>query len=105
MVTTVEIGDRGERLVARWLTRHGYSTNIDTRGAGSTDIEAWAFLNPLLVQVKTAVSPNTPCSLTAEEERAIKTRAACLGVQAWEARVQLDEELQQVGVIQWRRLA
>jgi hypothetical protein len=104
MSTTVEIGDVGERLVSRWLAEHGYSPKIDTRGPGSTDIEARGNKTSLLVQVKTTLAPAEPHSMTPDEEKGIKARAARLGCQAWEARVQVNQQMQQVGEIRWRKL-
>lgn len=104
MTATTEIGTVGERYVAYWLRYNGYATNIDTKGPGATDIEARGSTKSLLVQVKTAVLPSKPDTLSAEEERSILARAARLGCEAWEARVQLDVRMQQVGQVQWRRM-
>jgi len=105
MATATQTGNVGERLVARWLAENGYSTNIDTKASGSTDIEARGNTKSLLVQVKSAVQPSTPDTLSADEMRNITSRAARLGFEAWEASVQLDQQLRQVGDIQWRKLA
>ena len=102
--TQVEIGNKGEKLVGAFLKQKGYSTNIDTKAPGSTDIEARGSKSSLLVQVKSAVKPNEPVSISSDEERNIKSRAAKLGWEAWEARVQLDASLNQVGEIKWRKL-
>ena len=104
MAAWFDTGKVGERLVAHWLSAHGYSTTIDTKGPGSTDIEAKGTTS-LLVQVKAAKQPGTPDTLSADEERNITARAARLGYEAWEARVQLDQQLGQVGEIQWRKLS
>lgn len=105
MPTQVEIGQAGERIVARELAGKGYQTNIDTKAPGSTDIEARATTASLLVQVKAAMAPNTPASLSSGEESNIKSRASKLRWQAWEARVQVDAKLAAAGAVAWRQLA
>jgi hypothetical protein len=104
MATTAETGNVAERLVARWLAEHGYTAKIDTTAPESTEIEASGNAKSLLVQVKSAEQPSTPDTLTSEEMRNITMRAAQLGFEAWEARVQLDQQLRQVGDIRWRKL-
>jgi len=104
MATQVEIGQAGEQIVNQWLRSNGYSTNLDTRLPGSTDIEAKSTNTSLLVQVKSSVQPSQPASLSADEERNIKSRATKLRYEAWEARVQLDARLQLVGQVIWRKL-
>jgi len=104
MATQVEIGSAGERIAAAALQQKGYKTNVDTKAPGSTDIEARGTGNSILVQVKAAVSPNAPTSISSDEERNIKSRASKLGWGAYEAKVQLDGRLQLVGDIQWRKL-
>src|SRR5258708_39296993 len=105
MSTQVKTGQAGEHIVARELAAKGYRTNLDTKGPGSTDIEARGTNASLLVQVKTAVSPNAPAGLSSDEERNIKSRAARLGYQAWEAKLQVDSGLSMVGTIAWRQLS
>lgn len=104
MASVVQIGQAGERIVAAWLATKGYRTNVDTKLPGSTDIEASGTNTSLLVQVKTAVSPNMAATLSSEELRNIKSRAASLGWEAWEARVQLDLKLKLASEILWRKL-
>jgi Holliday junction resolvase len=104
MVTQVDIGNAGERLVARALAGDGYRTNVDTRGPGSTDIEALKPDRSLLIQVKTAIYPNSPANLSADELRNIRARATRLGREAWAAGVQLDRNLAPVGNIAWQQL-
>jgi hypothetical protein len=105
MTTTVTIGTVAERRVAYWLEEYGYSTNIDTKDPSSTEIEARGNAKSLLVQVKSAVQPDKPDTLSADEVRSLTERAARRGLEAWEARVQLDQQLRQVGEIQWRKLS
>jgi len=121
MPTSFEIGQAGERIVATWLRYRGYThVKVDTRLPGSTDIDAHRvplmnylfpklFENPknkerMLVQVKSAVYPHDPGSLSSDEERNITSRAAKIGAQAWEARVELNSNLERVGEIRWRKL-
>lgn len=105
MATSTDIGRIGEQIVAQELKEKGYQTNVDTKQAGATDIEAEAPTNKLLVQVRTAVLPSLPASLSALEGTELKARASQLGLQAWEAKVQLDFTLKQIGKIQWRQIA
>lgn len=104
MYTTVQIGTAGEHVVNNWLTQNGYKTNLDTKLPGSTDIEATSTQTSLLVQVKSAMNPSAPSSLSSDEMRNIKSRAKRLGYQAWEAKVTLNSHLQTISQIQWRRL-
>ena len=105
MMSSVDIGSIGERIVAQELVSKGYRTNVDTKLPGSTDIEAKSSAANLLVQVKTAVSPNQPASLSSDEERNIKARATKISYQAWEAKVQLNESYKLIGKIVWRKLS
>ncbi|MGA7725908.1 MAG: hypothetical protein WCA95_11565 [Opitutaceae bacterium] len=100
-----EIGNIGERYVEQWLTSKGYKCNRNTQLPGSTDIEAHGSPTSLLVQVKTAVSPNVPAVLTADENKNITARAAKLGWQPWLARVTIDAKNQLVGEILWLQLS
>lgn len=103
--TEVEIGQAGERIVVQWLRSKGYTIdNWDTQAPGSTDIEAHHSTAKILVQVKSAVNPNEPSSLSSDEERNIKSRATRINAVAWEARVQLDSSLELNGDIMWRKL-
>ncbi len=76
----------------------------NTLAPGSTDIEAQSSTKRLLVQVKTAVCPTDPDRLSAKEEKRITSRAARLGAQAWEARVQVGPNLDLIGNVIWRKI-
>ncbi len=104
MLTPDRIGEAGERGVAKWLAENGYRTNVDTRSPASTDILAHGGDRVLLVQVKSAVAPTEPANLSPAEERDIKSRAAKLKYEAWEARVWLDASLSLIGRIVWRKI-
>ena len=95
--TTTQTGNVGERLVALWLAEHGYSTNIDTKAPGSSDIEAGGNTKSLLIQVKSAVQPSVPDTLSTDEVRNITSRAARLGFEAWEAHG--TEDLKSIGLL------
>jgi len=94
------IGRVGERAVMNWLARKGWEiTRWDTQAPGSTDIEAQSGNKKLLIQVKSAVYPNQPSSLSWAEKRNIKSRAARIGAEPWEARVLLDKNLNLMYII------
>ena len=103
MYTQAQIGNAGERIVSAALLSMNYRTNLDTRQAGSTDIEALGARVSLLVQVKTALQPAVPADLSRDEIRNITSRAK-LGYQAWQAKVTVNADLQLVGKIEWTRL-
>jgi Holliday junction resolvase len=103
--STSDIGRAGERHVVDWLKAEGYSIiRWNTQTSGSTEIEAKSSSKRLLVQVRTAVSPTDPVQLTPEEEKAITSRAARIGAQAWEARIQVGRNLDLVGNVRWRKI-
>jgi len=105
MATALEIGQAGERVVVDWLKTKGYKIDRwDTQSPGSTDIEASASSKRLLVQVKSALAPNLPASLSDSEKKGITSRAASVSAQAWLAQVQLDGRLAPVGEIKWTKL-
>ncbi len=111
MPTEVEIGSAGESVVNAWLIKNGYRTNLDTRQPGSVDIvavkpliEAVGSQASLLVQVKTALSPNTPADISSDELRNINAQAARLGFHSWLAQVVVDSNLRPIGDIAWRKL-
>ena len=102
-MTAVDVGRAGEAVIVKELQAKGYTIiRWDTQSPGSSDIEANTGTH-LLVQVKSAVSPNVAASLSSDEERNIKSRATRIGAQAWEARVQLDSGLRN-GTVSWRHL-
>lgn len=96
-----DIGRAGEEVVKGLLVSKGWKiTSHDTKGPGSTDLEAKAGGAQILVQVKTAVPPSNPSSLSSEEERNIKSRATRIGAGAYEARVWLTQPVK----VEWRHL-
>jgi hypothetical protein len=79
--------------------------NTPEQSPGSADIEAIeaSTKKRILVQVRSAIKPNVPAGLSSDEEGNLKSHATKTGVEAWEAKVQLDSSLQQ-GAVSWRRL-
>lgn len=89
-----EIGRAGERFIVEGLRNEGFRVEWDTRLPGSADIDAANSNRHLLIQVKSAVYPNEPADTSQQEETNLKSRAARIGAEAWEARVQLNTDLQ-----------
>jgi hypothetical protein len=109
-MTSAEIGNYGERYATAWLQSKGFSCYRNTQLPGSTDIEATIkdvygkVTKGLLVQVKTAVSPNSPGYLTADEKKGIVARANRNSYEAWSAQVSIDSSGNQLGEIKWAKL-
>lgn len=96
-----------ERFAVAWLENKGFKiAKWDVSSPGSRDIEARSgSARPyLLVQVRTSIQPEDLPSLTSAEEENLKSRAARIEAEAWEARVHLDHSLQLVGKINWRKI-
>jgi len=104
MATAAQIGQAGEAAAVAALKKEGWTIAVwNTQAPGATDIEASSGAKKLLVQVKTAVSPDVPANLSSGEERSITSRAARIGADAYEARVVLGQTLSTVRV-DWRKL-
>jgi flagellar hook protein FlgE len=99
---SAQIGQYGEQHVAARLRSNGYTTNQNTRLPGSTDIEADG-KESILVQVKTAVSPNQPSYPSSDEIRNIKSRASNSNRTAYVAQVMIDSSGNLVGEIKWSK--
>lgn len=102
--TASEIGTCGERHVANWLTAKGFSCYTNTQQPGSTDIDARARDKSLFVQVKTAINPSSPASLSSDERRGIVNRANYNNREAWLAQVSINRNGQLIGDITWTKL-
>jgi len=97
----------GERSVVTWLEEKGFTVvkwHAESPGPRNIEAKSGSAQVHLLVQVRTSVQPEDPPSLTSSEEEDIKSRATQIGAEAWEARVQLDSNLQLLGKIKWRKL-
>jgi hypothetical protein len=83
---------------------NGWHCYRNTQLPGATDIEAISGSKSLLAQVKTAVWPNRPADLTADEKKAIVARASRNQKEAWLAQLQIDNAGALVGGIAWTKL-
>jgi len=102
-VTPAQIGKIGEHHVATWFQLNGYTVTLNARLPGSTDIEADGRA-AILVQVKTAVHPEEPADLSADELRNIRSRAADARRTAYMAKVTINASGGLVRDIRWTRL-
>jgi len=104
MPNAFDIGLAGEQATVNRLKQKDFKiTTWNTSSPGSTDIEAQSSSKRLLVQVKSAILPNDSISLSSDEERNIKSRAARIGAEAWETKVWLDNSLNLIDM-KWRKL-
>jgi hypothetical protein len=96
-MTPAQIGITGEQYVVADPTSKGFSCYRNTQLPGATDVEAVLkdihgnITRKLLVQVKTAVPPNSPDTLSAEEAKAIVARARRGNSEAYLAQVLIDD--------------
>jgi hypothetical protein len=98
----------GEGIALRDLMLKGFTIlkwNTPEQLPGSGDIEAEepGTKRHILVQVKSAVKPEVPDSLSTDLEEKLKSRASKMSAEAWEAKVQLHSSLKD-GTVSWRRL-
>jgi len=104
MPSPAQVGAAGEAAAVAALQKAGWQITVwNTQAPGSTDIEAVSGASKLILQVKSAVVPGTPASISGEEDRNLKSRATKIGADAYEARVSLDQALSPLGV-DWRKL-
>lgn len=103
-LTSAEIGYYGERHVANWLAANGYTCHQNTQLPGCTDVDAVGSQKSLFVQVKTAISPNSPASLTAQERTGIVNRANNNNREAWLAQVSITKDGALIGGVTWTKL-
>ncbi len=109
-MTVAEIGGIGERHVTAALQALGFSCYRNTQLPGSTDIEAKQKdssgnnIKILLVQVKTALTPNSPADLSPDEKQGIVSRANRNNGEAWLGQVRISSDGDLVGKITWAKL-
>jgi len=99
-----EIGNRGERYATGELQSKGFTCYRNTQLPGSTDIEARSGGKGVIVQVKTAMYPFYPNSLSTDERSRIVGRANRNGWEAWLAQVQIDGRGALIGSVHWTKL-
>jgi hypothetical protein len=104
MFKAPDIGKIGEQLAAAWLGANGWQCYRNTQLPGATDIQGTRGKESILVQVKTAVYPNSPIFLSSVEKQAIVARANHNQAGAWLARLQIDNEGRLFGNIAWTKL-
>ena len=107
-LTESDMARVGEGIVLCELLGKGFAIlkwNTPEQLPDSGDIEVTEPItkNRMLIRVKSAVEPNVPDSLSNDEEENLKSRATKMGIEAWEAKVQLNSSLQD-GTVSWRRL-
>lgn len=88
-----------EQIVLDYLQKKNYSVE-----SGEKYFKVKGEKLNFLVQVKYSVVPKIPAPLSSIEEEMIKTEAANLGFEAWEAKVELDKKMHGIGEIQWRKI-
>ena len=105
MARLSQVEAAGEHLVTEDLRRKGYRIRPSMREWGMPTLTAEAGANRLLVAVTAATAPEEPPSLSRGIEGAVKAQAVEQGAEAWEARVQVDEQrMRLTRSIGWRRL-
>jgi hypothetical protein len=104
MENVVDVGSIGVRIVAQWLSKQGYRTRMNFVLSSATDIEAVDQNTKMLIQVRTAVLPAEPVSLTPKEVALFQSRAWDKCFEPWEAKIQLDAANALVGQIMWKKL-
>ena len=95
----------GEQIVSDYLRSKGFNANPVEDIPGTIGLAVTGKPSNFIVNIKPVTNPKTPVITKAEEENAIKQKAAQLGFEAWEAKVVLDRKLQLKGEIEWRRIS
>lgn len=103
-LTAAEIGYYGELHATAYLRANGFACHRNTQQPGSTDIDATGPYRSLYVQVKTAVYPNSPASLSSDEKNGIIARAIRNKREAWLAQVTIGDSGNLIGEIIWKQL-
>lgn len=105
MVEASDIGKKAEVEVVNQLKNTGWRIeDWDPEAHGAKDIIAEGEGKRLMVHVQSAITPNNPPKMTGPEIENMKRRAANRGATAYQARVQIDQNLNRVGDIGWQRI-
>ena len=104
MMTAANIIESGERHVNAWLTGTGYHCHRSSSHHGTVDITARGEEDNLFVHVMAALAPHSVPELTTFDRDRVLARAMTLGYDTWLAQVQVGDEGELVGDIQWSQL-
>ena len=104
MMTPADIAESAEKHVESYLTSTGYHCHASKPHQGVSDIEATGEEENLFVIVKGTLGDTpVPDPTTLERGHAV-SRAMTLGYDAWLAKVQVGNEGELLGDIQWEQL-
>lgn len=104
MMTQAEIAEYGEKHAEAWLVANGYRCNAGKPHHGTSDIEARSEEENLVVHVLTSRAPSPVPEISHADRGHVITRAMALGFDAWLAQLQIGENGELVGEIQWSQL-
>lgn len=103
-----DIGHAGEKIVEDLLSQNSWTNIIrDTWQKGSTDIKADPIdktKKGILIQVKTALFPNAPAEISADEKKNIIMRAKRENRDAYAAYLKIDSNKKLVGNVDFKIL-
>jgi hypothetical protein len=95
----------GKRYVVDWLESMEFEiVDWGDEDPEALDVEAEHSDSHVIVRVKTAVEPDEPRELSADEVRDLMSRASEKKAVAWEAKVRLDADRLLKGEISWKIL-
>ncbi len=105
MMEEPKITKMAESEVVNQLKRKGWNIqNWDPQAEGSKDIVASSANKRIYVQVQSSLAPNNPPDLTPPEMETMAARARKDGAECYQARVMLDQDLNRVGDIGWKKI-
>jgi hypothetical protein len=111
LVLPIDACRAAEQAVIDGLEQQGFAiAEWDKAAPGPTDLRAvkhgasGSEDRKLLIQVRAAIFPEEPPSLTADEVKRLQSRCQQTGDEPWEVRAYLDGTYRVVGPPQWRFL-